>query len=605
METTNIPLLVHATHEAGVKLGGIGAVLDGLLGAQTYNTYVERTILVGPMEAGDAVFMERLESPRNGLSILYSSLHAVFDNVPETTRAALQAVEEQYQVALLYGKRAFGGFEHEVLLVDVTNPNMDLINNFKFDVWQHYGVDCARYSWNPEFNHYFTIALPLFYALEVICTEQDQHPQQRSQHPCIIAHEWLGMPVVFAAQIHKSDEWRSVFYAHETATARRIVEDHEGHDTRFYNVMAQAGTQKLSIETLFGDQDDLFKHAVLKQAVHCDNIFAVGDLVVSELRFMGGGLNEANIDLVYNGIPAQQITLVEKLESKRRLQVYCENLLGYVPDYVFTHVTRMVLSKAMWRDLRVMEHLDKLLAQTDKQAVLFVLSTSIPVGRTSEAVMGWERAYGWPVGHRADNGDLIGEEQSFFFQGVEPFNDKASNSKVVLVNQFGWSRDRCGLRMPEEMNFMDIRKGSDLEFGQSIYEPFGIAQVEPLSFGALCCVSDVCGCVGFVEKAAATTTSENSLPNVVVADYTTLPDSLEGTQSVSQAMAINRAMRDHIEGINSTQTAQIIFDRLPQSELDMQTLLEQGYETAKAMSWEEVSSEYLLPGVLKAISSEE
>ena len=28
-----IPLVVHATHEAGLKLGGIGAVLDGLLSA--------------------------------------------------------------------------------------------------------------------------------------------------------------------------------------------------------------------------------------------------------------------------------------------------------------------------------------------------------------------------------------------------------------------------------------------------------------------------------------------------------------------------------------------------------------------------------------------
>ncbi|MEZ4681638.1 MAG: hypothetical protein R2932_46240 [Caldilineaceae bacterium] len=63
------------------------------------------------------------------------------------------------------------------------------------------------------------------------------------------------------------------------------------------------------------------------------------------------------------------------------------------------------------------------------------------------------------------------------------------------------------------MNFMDIGKGSDLEFGQSIYEPFGIAQVELLSFGALCCVSSVCGCVGFADAAAA-----GELPGLVVAD---------------------------------------------------------------------------------------
>ena len=43
MPSSNIPLVVHATHEAGFKLGGIGAVLDGLLGSPAYNEAVGRT----------------------------------------------------------------------------------------------------------------------------------------------------------------------------------------------------------------------------------------------------------------------------------------------------------------------------------------------------------------------------------------------------------------------------------------------------------------------------------------------------------------------------------------------------------------------------------
>ena len=70
-------LVVHATHEAGVKMGGIGAVLDGLLGARAYNERVSRTVLVGPMDTEDAVEMERLTAPRNQLQIDYSSHHAV------------------------------------------------------------------------------------------------------------------------------------------------------------------------------------------------------------------------------------------------------------------------------------------------------------------------------------------------------------------------------------------------------------------------------------------------------------------------------------------------------------------------------------------------
>ena len=103
---------------------------------------------------------------------------------------------------------------------------------------------------------------------------------------------------------------------------------------------------------------------------------------------------------------------------------------------------------------------------------------------------------------------------------MQEFNARSRNVKVVFVNQFGFEQKVCGLRMPADMEFMDIRKGSDAEFGQSIYEPFGIAQVEPISFGGICVFSNVCGCAGFVDKAS----DGKPTPNVIVADYTDLPD---------------------------------------------------------------------------------
>jgi hypothetical protein len=586
-----IALLIHATHEAGLKLGGIGAVLDGLLGARAYNQQVQRTVLVGPLNASDGVEMERLAHPRNGLNIRYSSLHGLFAGVPEAQRAALQRVEQTFEVALLYGTRRFGDYTHEVLLVDNTRPNPQQVSRFKFDLWQHYGIESARYDWNPEYNQYVSIAQPLFAGLKAIDADRGAAVGEKF----MIAHEWLGMPMVFAAQINEPGQWRTVFYAHEMATARILIEGHGGHDTRFYNALFKAKEWNLNLEALFGNQDDFFKHVILRQAARCDNIFAVGDLVVEEMRFLGGAVGAANIDLVYNGIPANSITLLEKLESKRRLQKYCENLLGYVPDYVFTHVTRLVLSKALWRDLRVMEHLDRLLQRAGKRAVLLVLSTSSPAGRRPEWVRAWEEQYGWPVGHRGDNGDLIDLETSFFFAGVDPFNRRAEASQVVFVNQFGWSRDRCGNRMPAEMEFADIRKGSDIEFGQSIYEPFGIAQLEPLSVGALCCVSNVCGCVGFAERAAHGLTS---LPNIVLADYVSLPKSY-WLGSPYDALGIDQGVRDWIEGNNSAMAAHTIFERLPQDHRQMQALLERGQEIAQAMSWEVVVQDYLLPGLWK------
>ena len=587
-----IPLVVHATHEAGAKVGGIGAVLDGLLGADAYVDAVARTVLVGPMFGWDAIQMERLQDPRTGVTMRYSSLHGVINGVDEPTRAALQQVEQSFSVGVLYGTRRFGAHEHEVILVDVSSPNMQQMDSFKFYLWEQYGLDCARYSHGAEFNLYITVAPPLFAALRAIGAGNDLQPAEKF----IIAHEWLGMPVVFAAQMTEPGQWRTIFYAHETATARRLVEENGGHDTRFYNALYKAREWGMNLEATFGNQDDLFKHPILRLASRCDNIFAVGDLVVDELRFLGGALASSNIDLVYNGVVAADTTIPARLESKRLLQVYCEHLLGYVPDYVFTHVTRMVLSKALWRDTRVLEHLDPMLAREGKRGVLFVLSTASPGGRRPEWVAAWEEQYGWPVGHRGDNGDLVGEEVNYFFDVAEPFNHRDGASRVVLVNQFGWDQAHCGQRMPAEMSFLDMRRGSDLEFGQSIYEPFGIAQVEPLNYGALCCVSNVCGCVGFAERAAG---GRDKLPNLVVADYVSLPESY-WLGSPYDALGIDRGVRDWIEGANSYVAAETIFARLPRTRADQEALLESGQAVARAMSWEVVVRDYLLPGLLRA-----
>src|SRR5437588_11530906 len=96
--------------------------------------------------------------------------------------------------------------------------------------------------------------------------------------------------------------------------------------------------------------------------------------------------------------------------------------------------------------------------------------------------------------------------------------------------------------MPPDMEFMDIRKGSDVEFGQSIYEPFGIAQVEPISFGGICVYSNVCGCAGLVDHAAGVPAgTPDATPNAIVADYTDLPD--KGLR-IEQLMTIRRTERD-------------------------------------------------------------
>lgn len=601
-----IPLMIHATHEAGAKIGGIGAVLDGMLGVQSYLDAVERTVLAGPLYGYDTTFMERMVAPRSGMRINYSSLHGIFNGVDENTRAALQSVEETYQVGVLYGVRRFGQAEHEVLLVDASNPNQKEFSDFRYHLWNHYGIDSANQEWNPEYNFQFAIAQPLLAALNALGIGANLPANKRF----MIAHEWLGMPLVFAAQLNNPDGWTNVFYAHETATARRLVEDHAGHDTRFYNIKWMARQQDMNLDDVFGNQDGYFKHLLLKRAGRTDVVLAVGDLVVDELRFLGDSMTDANIRLAYNGVNSKTVTLSQKKQSKHRLQTYCQNLLDYKPDYVFTHVTRLVPSKALWRDARVLWHINERLAERDERAVLFVLSTQEAGGRKADWVHAWEEQYGWPVGHRGDNGDLIGAEEDFFFHVVEPFNRDASHCQIVFVNQFGWSQDRCGLRMPADMEFPDIRLGSDLEFGQSIYEPFGIAQVEALESGALCCVSNVCGCVGFVRQAAQQAQAAGSIDNLtlakdlaaetignlIIADYVT-PLAEAPVDSLGSALAIDGGFRDNIETNRAKAVADTICALLPTSDDEMEELLTVGQAISQNMSWDVVVTDYFLPAL--------
>ncbi len=588
-DLSKFELVVHATHEAGIKTGGIGAVLDGILSSGSYLLGVQRTILVGPMNTRNDVEMERLVSPSNKLSVKYSSYHGL-DKLDSRLSAALGKIEASFKVRILYGQRDFGGTQHEVILVDANGVVPDKLNTFKGRVYDQFGLESDRYEKDPEYSRYINAAEPSYLALKTLVG------RNRSGERFMIAHNYMGLPLLFSAMLHDPGLYHTVFFAHEVATVREMVENSYGHDTMFYNTLERARAQGLFLKDVFGDQSDRFKHALLKTAVACDNILAVGDSIVDELRFLSPVLAQAHIDLVYNGLPAVEIALEDKLASQARLTQYAVNLdlFPKPPDFVFTHVTRFVPSKAIWRDVRVLEHLDKLLAAKKKRAVLFVLATALPGGRRIRDVYKWEKEYGWPVAHRADNGDLQGSEVAFY-ELAEAFNAKAQATRIVLVNQFGWNRERCGERMPEDMTDNDIRWGSVLEFGQSIYEPFGISQTEPLSYGALCVVSNKCGCLGFIRQVFM-----GQLPeNVIVADYVTLPEGMAiGDRRSTQTIGL--VERDLIEVARAQQVAQEIMARLPTTKRARQKLLHRGHQLGQQMSWDVVVQNRFLPALVHA-----
>jgi glycogen synthase len=582
----NETTVVHVTHETVGKIGGIGAVLQGFFTCNSYLNAVDRSIIVGPLFTTEGSVLDRLGE---GGEVLYSSV----DGLVNTGYApAFRKIENFYNAGIIYGRRIFidrqTGVKSspEVLLIDVTHMDKEPINKFKRRLFEEFGIRSHLYENLWEYEQYVRLAPAAIDALKAIGAAKDS--------TIIISHEFMGMPTALAAIIEPSCDFKTVFYAHEVATMRRIVEEHPGHDTMFYNVIKRAHSNKLHVNEVFGDQSSFFKHALVEASKYCDHIYAVGDYVVDELRFLAPEFETANIDIVYNGIPEYQISVAEKLQSKEKLQLYCENLLGFKPDFVFAHVTRLVRSKGMWRDLRVLYTIEKEFRTQNKTAVLFVLSTEVSPRRSCD-IYNMEARYNWPVAHREGMPDLSGGEANFY-TAVQEFNARCRNIKIIFINQFGFSRKNCGEKMPKDVEFIDIRRGTDVEFGQSIYEPFGIAQLEPLTFGGICVFSSVCGCAGFVQDV----TGEETVKNVIIADYTNLDN--RGFSDIEDLLQIDRPVRDQIENDVSEKIAMQICSRLAKSESEIENMIQSGYTLAKNMSWDAVVKNYLLPSLQKVLS---
>jgi hypothetical protein len=578
------PILVHVTHEAANKMGGIGAVLEGLFTCQSYLDTVERSIIIGPLFTTDGSVLDRLGD--NG-EVLYSS----FDGLTRTGYAsAFSKIESFFNVGIIYGRRTFVDSQTgiksspEVVLFDVRNADLGPVNELKAGMFEEFGIKSDRYENIWDFEQYVRIASPALAVLKAISAATSK--------TVIVAHEFMGMPTAMAAMLDETCDYKTVFYAHEVAPMRKIVEDHPGHDTMFYNVIKKAHQQKLYVEDVFGPQDEYFKHPLVDASKHCDAILAVGGLVADELRFLAPEFESARINVVYNGIHAYKTTLEEKLASKRKLQQYCSNLLGVYPDFIFTHVTRLVRSKGLWRDLRVLEHLDNAFTRANKTAVMYMLTTEVCQRRSCD-IFEMEARYNWPVAHREGWPDLSGGEATFY-TAIQEFNAKSKNVKIIFLNQFGFSRKLCGSKMPEDMDTIDIHRGTDVEFGQSIYEPFGISPVEPLTFGGICVFTNVCGCAGFVSDAIVGTNPhpKDGTRNVVIADYT----AIEGRfHEISDILDIDRTARDHVENKESHEVADEILMLLPKSDAEVAAIIENGRRIAQNMSWDVVVNDYLLP----------
>ncbi len=580
----NGPVIVHVTHETTVKIGGIGAVLKGLFTCKAYLEFAGRSIVTGPLFDRDAPLSKRMG--KDG-QVLYSSPDGLFNT--EYT-ASFAELERLYNTHIIYGTKTYIDEQTgvistaEIILVDVTAMFDRPVNELKSRLFERFDIKSDQFEYIWEYEQYVRLAaiiIPILSAMDAA-----------NESGIIVGHEWMGMPSVLAAICNDHYDFRTVFYAHEVATIRKIVEEHPGHDVHFYNAMTEGQENGEYLSDVFGCQSGYFKHPLVEASKYCDAVCAVGDYTAMELRFLSQGFADIPVDVVYNGIPAYETAAEDKFQSKRKLQQYCENLLGYRPDYIFTHVTRLVRSKGLWRDLEILEEIDRQFTRTGHSGVFFILSTEV-CQRESEDITNMESSYGWPVAHKQGWPDMSGGETEFY-TFVQRFNARSRNIKAVFINQFGFEPELCGNKVPEDMEPVDIRRGSDVEFGLSVYEPFGISHLEPLTYGGICVLSGVCGCAGFIRKVTG-----NRVPNnIIIADYV----NSDIVQSSNEP--IGRDILRRIEQQIGRELAGEILARLAVGEKDTRALIEQGYELASKMSWQRIVENFVLPSLRKALEKD-
>lgn len=568
---------VHLTDNLLGKSPESDSALHGWLTSQAYHDSIERSIVIAPLQVSEGPCCQPL-GPEG--KVLYSSL----DNINDTELAPVfDKIESHLKIRLVYGFQNISNpvtrtsFQIETLLLDVKHMSRSVVNTFKRELYDDFGIQSHRFEHLWQYERSVRLAPAAVAVLETLNATDDM--------TTVISHDYSGVPTLLCMLIRPFCHATTVFYAHEVSTIRNIIEAHPGHDTMYYNVMNQATLRNLHIDDVFGEPCHTFQHVLTTAASHCHRILAVGDRVASEMRFLGHGLETKNIDVVHEGLSLEAIDLATRREAKTKLQTYCNTLLGYTPDWIFSHVAKHIKREGLWRDLRVLSAMDREFQESGRTGVMFMVCTD-NTSRPTRDILQMEANYGWPVAHREGLPDLVGEEVPFF-DAVQTFNARARNIKVLFINQSEFNSDRCGRCMPKDMSQMDLRQGTDVEFCLSVYESSGVSHLEPMAYGGLCVVNRELGCLGINGSI-----DQSTVENLLLADFT---DIEFNHPSIEDALRIGQSRRDQVEQGVCRDLARQILNKLPVNEDQAQALLGTGAHLTAQMHWDIIIRNFLHP----------
>lgn len=576
-------IAIHITHEALYKVGGIGEVINGLCTAPSYLNFFNKTLLYGPL-------FEYIGSPSTRLGkdgIVYFSSKDHYDT--QNYYSLFKPILETYNIHLVYGKRyivseynSHRKTEVEVLLVDITQINKDLLNLQKFLFWEKFGLASDKYEHDWDYEQYFRIGVPYF---DLVCL---LYPEAQEFYH--FAHEYMGIPSLLAMELHKNFnpfKHKRIFYAHEVAPVRRLVENLPGQDITFYNILKKYLSQDTSLECIFGSQEDWYRTPLVKLAQRFDRIFAVGDWVAKEFTFLTPSVDKKKIKIIYNALALDHLDWNTKLKSRQKIEECFALKIGFKPDVILTHVCRLVVSKGLWRDIQFLTYLDDYFRKNNLKAVYILLSSLIAHGRPVHEVEKMINTYDWPFEHREGWPDLVGYEIDIY-RLIQKLNVKAKAIKAIFINQFGFSKRKCGIHIPEDVSTIDLRMASDVELGLSTYEPFGIAHIEVLPLGGISVLSTSCGVYFFLEK----NFQETFKPYFAI-DFISTGEDL----STESLLKMTVEKREILEETLIAGIAEEVFLKIPKTWKEREKNFLEIQQNLYKLDWEYVMQNYFIPSL--------
>jgi hypothetical protein len=429
----------------------------------------------------------------------------------------------------------------------------------------------------------------------------------------------MGVPYYWAITLDRQNQLnhvKKIYFAHETRLARMLVEGSmrdryeslkevchpDGHDASFYAYLEQLLNSKkgmISLDQAFPNNNgfsDVFYHVLNHESAKFDRVIAVGELVSKETELIYHSPTKTthypNIKLCPNGVTDFKGSLEEIQQANSLLKRFSNHYLGFLPDLIFTSVSRNEISKAPWRNIGLFQSFAEN-NQGKKKAVLFWLVRPKPLP-TQIQVDFWQKNFNWPFIHKSKsyNGDLNYTDLTLW-KTIQEFNLQYSGHfHIFYINQFGWEKQKFGKYSQRKplgnldlmgTTFRHLRIGTDVELGLSIYEPFGIAPLEPFSSGAICLLSDACGSALFLRNLI----QQGLIPNdgVLIGNFTQHnydPEDID----LSTYFTIEGQAYDHIiPNLNEMLNVQR-YDRIKSARKAMLHL-----------SWDSVVRKYFIPSI--------